>query len=192
VADKLADRRSSRLEAQAKLDLRSLAGARQTRPHDAQKGFDPLGVYSDTKLCNLLHMRSLAGALALGGQPSSSGEADGGDGGGRATVTVSAVRGACPLVLRTCPHVAAVIVAVGGSQTADTWPQSPPFYVPTCSLVLRPLSCTQLKVPWPMMSCGGGCLRLLSLQVTPGMVNTGLFRPFPSWCETPRLDPGRY
>eukprot|EP01047_Picozoa_sp_COSAG01_P089944 COSAG01_NODE_21918_length_879_cov_1.747436_1_plen_138_part_10 len=94
LTDKPADRRSSRLEAQAKLDLHSLADARQTRPHDAQKGFDPLGVYSDTKLCNLLHMRSLAGALRGSQSSSSSGrdDDDSMEGEGGSTVTISAVR----------------------------------------------------------------------------------------------------
>eukprot|EP01048_Picozoa_sp_COSAG05_P005855 COSAG05_NODE_359_length_10803_cov_14.909193_6_plen_372_part_00 len=54
---------SSRLERQGKLDLEYLASHRMTRQNDPKKGFEPMGAYADSKLCNLLYTRSLSNML---------------------------------------------------------------------------------------------------------------------------------
>ena len=54
---------ASRLERQGKCDPDFLAGQRQTRPLDPKRGYEPLGHYCDSKLCNMLYTRSLSSFL---------------------------------------------------------------------------------------------------------------------------------
>ena len=54
---------ASRLERQGRCDPDFLAGQRQTRPLDPKRGYDPLGHYCDSKLCNMLYTRSLSSFL---------------------------------------------------------------------------------------------------------------------------------
>lgn len=52
---------SSRLERRGKCDPDFLVAQHGlTRPLDPKKGYDPMGTYCDTKLCNMLHATSLA------------------------------------------------------------------------------------------------------------------------------------
>jgi NAD(P)-dependent dehydrogenase (short-subunit alcohol dehydrogenase family) len=55
---------ASRLERRGQCDPDFLAAQQgMTRPLDPKSGYDPMGTYCDTKLCNMLHATSLAGFL---------------------------------------------------------------------------------------------------------------------------------
>ena len=55
---------TSRLERRGQCDPDFLVAQQGlTRPLDAKNGYDPMGTYCDTKLCNMLHAKSLASFL---------------------------------------------------------------------------------------------------------------------------------